>query len=106
LDRVAHLGAVDALAVLDNSQDDALAFIARITGELGRAMLLGKVEPDVLARLGARPLPRGSRLGLLLSHGGVEAGTVHLQSPRAQRILGEVVGEAVGVIELERRLAG
>jgi hypothetical protein len=48
--------------------------------------------------------PRGRRL--LLGHGGVEAVLVDRDAARTQRVLGQVIGEAIGVIELERRLAG
>ena len=106
LDGLADLGVLDALAVLDDRQDDALALVARIAGELGRAIFLDKVEPDVLARLRAGALPGGARLRLLLGHRGVEAGAVDLQPSRAQRVLGQVVGEAESVVELERGLAG
>src|SRR6185369_17570241 len=35
LDRVADFGILDALSILDDRQDDPLAFVAGITGELG-----------------------------------------------------------------------
>src|SRR5206468_11974632 len=75
LDGFADLGALDALPVLDDREDHALAFVARIAGELGRAMFFSKVEPDVLVGLGARALPRGTSLGLLFRHFLVEAVT-------------------------------
>ena len=91
---------------LTSASDHALAFMAEIAGEFGRAMLLGDVEPDLVRRLGARALPGGAGGGLLLGHGGVEAGAVDAEALGAQRVLGEVVGEAERVVELERGLAG
>ena len=97
---------VDAGAVLDQSDDHALALVAEIAGELGRALILGDVEPDVVRRLRARALPGGARGRLLLGHGGVEAGAVDAEALGAQRVLGEVVGEAERVVELEGGGAG
>src|SRR5437763_6287899 len=106
LDGFADLGALYAFAVPDNREDHALALITRIAGELGRAIFLGKVEPDVLVRFRAGALPGSAGLGLLLGHCRVEPGAIHLQPARTQRILGQIVGEAEGVVELERGLAG
>src|SRR6185369_7564301 len=64
LDRVADFGILDSVAVLDDCQDDPLAFVAGITGKFGRSMLLSEVEPDILARFRARTLPRRAGLGL------------------------------------------
>src|SRR5438874_677505 len=76
LDGFADLRTIDPLPVLDDREHDALAFVARVTGELGRAMLLGEVEPDVLARPAPRALPGRARLGPLLGHGGVKSSAV------------------------------
>ena len=69
-------------------------------------MLLGEVEPQILAGLVARALPGGAGQSLLLGHGGVEAGAVDVQAAGAQRVLGQIIGEAEGVVELEGGLAG
>ena len=104
--RFARRGAVDARAVLDQGEHDALAFVARVAGEFGRADFLGEVVPQIVAGGFARALPRGARGGFLLGHGGVEAGAVDGEAAGAQRVLGQVVGEAEGVVELERGRAG
>src|SRR5260370_1120797 len=62
------LSELGPLAVLDDREHYALALIAGIAGEFGRAMFLREVEPDVVAGLGAGPFPRGAGLGLLLGH--------------------------------------
>ena len=105
-DVVAFCSGVDARAVFDQRQDDAFALMARVAGEFGRADFLGEVVPQIVAGGFARALPRGARGGLLLGHGGVEAGAVDGQAARAQRVLGQVIGEAEGVVELERGRAG
>ena len=75
---------LDARAVLDQRDDHALALMAEIAGELGRALLLGDVEPDVLRRLGAEPFQAARAGRLLLGHGGVEAGAVDAEALGAQ----------------------
>src|SRR5262249_200202 len=105
LDGVADLGRLHPRSVLDDREGDALALIARVAGEFGRAILFGEVEPNVLARLGAGTLPRSPGLSLLLGHGGVESGLIDPEPLIDQRLLGEVERETVGVVELERRLA-
>jgi hypothetical protein len=47
-DGLADFGPLGALTVTDDRQDDAFAFVTRITRELGYPMFLDKVEPDVL----------------------------------------------------------
>jgi hypothetical protein len=103
---VALPGLLDARAVLDKRGDDALAGGAGIAGELGAALLLGDVEPDVIAGALTRALPGGASGRLLLGHGGVKAGAIDAEALGAESILGEVVGEAVSVVELERDPAG
>ena len=69
-------------------------------------MAVGKVEPDRgVARL-ARARPRRARLGLLLGHRAVEARDLDPAPLLAQRVLRQVQRKAVGVVKLERRLAG
>ena len=48
---LARPGAIRFGAVFDDRQHNALALVAGIAGEFGRAMLLGKVEPQILASL-------------------------------------------------------
>ncbi len=102
----ARPGAVNARTVPHDRDDPAVGGGSLIAEELGAAEFLGDVEPHLFRSLGARSLPGGAGIGLLLGHRGVEAGAVDPQPLRAQRILGQVVREAEGVVELERGLAG
>ena len=106
LDVIADRGAINQRAVLDDRQHHALAVMLRVTGEFGRAMLLGEVVPQFLRGLVPRAFPGGARGGFLLGHGGVEAGAVDGHAARAQCVFGEIVGEAESVVELERGCAG
>ena len=97
---------LNAHTVLDQRKDDALAFVARITRELGWAMLLDEVEPQIVGGAFARALPGSTGSGLLRGHALVEAGAVDRETAGAQRVFGQVVGEAEGVVELERGRPG
>ena len=103
--RLTSVCAVEVHTVLDDGQNLPFAIRRGIADEFGVARLFGDVVPDFVRRLFARPLPRGAGGGLLLRHGGVETGAVDAETLRAQCILGQVVGEAVGIIELERGFA-
>src|SRR3546814_6364359 len=74
---VTGLGAIDAGAILDQREHPALAFMAGVASEFGRAMFLGDVEPEVVRGLLARTLPGGAGSGLLLGHGDVERSEEH-----------------------------
>src|SRR5690606_21463259 len=82
------------------------AFGRGVAGELGRPLALGDIEPQFALGSRARALPRGARGSLLLRHRRVEPGTVYPDTTDAQRVLGQVIGEAEGVIESESGLAG
>ena len=86
---------------------DHLAFALRggIAGELGRAFTFGNSEPDLAVRSLTAALPRGTSRLALARHRSVEPFTINRDTLAAQRIFGEVVGEAVGVVELECDLA-
>jgi len=103
---VARTGGFDFLAVLDQRDHPALAAGRGVAGELARALAFGDVEPDLAVGGLARALPRGARGGLLPCHRRIEARLVHRDPARAQRVLGQVIGKAVGVVELERGFAG
>src|SRR3546814_19012668 len=79
--------------------------MAGVASEFGRAMFLGDVEPEVVRGLLARTLPGGAGSGLLLGHGDVEAGAVDGKVLGAKGILCELVGNAVGGVELESDVA-
>ena len=102
---LAGLQRLDALAVLDQRHDLAGGGLGLVTEELGGAELLLQLEPQRLGGglAGARPgLPR---LGALALHGRGEAFGIDADAARLQRILGQVEGKAVGVVELEGDLA-
>ena len=65
---------------------------------------LANPEPDRVARRIARARPGPPRRLALAFHADLEAPALDRAPLGAERILGEVEGEAVGVIELERRL--
>ena len=69
-------------------------------------MRLCEIEPDRGIRLFARTRPCRPRLGLLGLHRGVEALGIDRAALFAQRVLRQIQREAVGIVELERRLAG
>ena len=75
-DGVAFCRAVDPRAVADQREDDALAVMARVTGEFGRAMFFDEVEPEVVGGAFARAFPGGAGSGFLFCHRLVEARTV------------------------------
>ncbi len=70
-----------------------------IAGELvGRA--------GVFQRLVHLELAGRAGLGLLLFHGGLEAGLVHFHVALAAHVVGQVEREAIGVVQLEGHFAG
>src|SRR5690606_25627623 len=73
-----------------------------VAGELARALALGNVEPDFTFGRRARAFPRRAGRGLLLGHRRVEPGLVDRDAADSQSVLGQVVGAAVGIVELER----
>ena len=91
----------DACAVLDQRHDFAIARVARIAREFSATKFVGDIEPDIGGGGIARALPRGARRCLLPCHRRVKSETVDADAPRTQCVLSEVVGEAIGVIELE-----
>src|SRR6478752_8873354 len=97
---------VDLLAVLDQRGDDALGGFRLVAEELGGAGLLAQGEPYRLGSGIAGARPRRARLLALAFHGRVEALRVDGDAARLERILRQVEGKAVGVVERERGLAG
>ena len=82
------------------------AFSRLVAQEIGGAGLLADGEPH---RLGHRPAGTGpslAGLGTLALHGGIEARHVDAEAAWAQCVLGEVEGETVCIVQLERDLAG
>ena len=104
-DGFARIGRPDADAVADKRDDRALTVVARIPGELGRAGRFEDVEPHRGGRALTRARPCRARRAALLGHRRVEAGSVDADAAVAERILGQVVGKAEGVVELERDFA-
>ena len=91
---------------MHDRQDLALGGLGRVAEELAGPGLLLDVEPDRVGRGLAAAGPGGAGAAALLGHGGVEAIDIDRLALGAQRILGQVEREAVGVIELEGDLAG
>ena len=96
---------IDLDAVAQQGDDDALGVIGFIAEEFGRADLVLDREPDGFGRGFAGAGPGLAGFGALALHGGVENVLVHADFPGAQRLLGQVEREAVGVVELESDIA-
>ena len=96
----------DLGAVAHDRARHALGGLGLVAEELGRAEPLAQSEPHRLGRRLARAGPGLARLGALALHRRGEAVVVDAHAARAQRVLGQVEREAVGVVELERDLAG
>ena len=97
---------VGELAVADKGKNLALGGLGVVAEEFGRAEALGEVEPDRLVGRLAGAGPGGARLSPLLGHGRIKAGDIHATALLAQRVLGQVEREAVGVVEPEGGIAG
>src|SRR5512143_4006301 len=95
-----------ARAVLDESDDLTGRGLRLVAEELGCAELLLQLEPELVGYRLAGARPGFARLGALPLHGGGEAACIDADAARLQRILGQIVGEAISVVELERDLAG
>ena len=104
-DLVAGLGALDFLALDDESRDLAFGALGLVAEEFGSADLLAQFEPHAVAGLLAGTCPRAARFFLGLFHRGREAVGIHTHAARAQHVLREVEREAVGVVELEGDVA-
>ena len=102
----AGLGLLHRLAIDDDGRDLALGALRLIAQEVGGAGFLADGEPHRLGRRLAGAGPGLAGLGALALHGGVEARHVDAETARAQRVLGEVEGEAEGIVQLECDLAG
>ena len=98
---VTGLGRLHLRAIPDDSHHFGFAGRRIVAGELGRSLRVGQIEPDLLARRLPGTLPGGPRSGFLLLHRRVEALLVDGDTAAAQRILGQVIGKAIGVVELE-----
>ncbi len=93
-------------AVLDQRHDLARGRFGLVAEELGGAELLFQLEPERIGRGLAGAGPGFPRLGALALHGRGKALRVDAKPARFQRVLGQVVGKAVSVVELEGDLAG
>ena len=88
-----------ARALDDDGPHHALGALGGVAEELAGAELVAKLEPDRLGRRGARTGPGGAGLGALARHGLIEALGVDGDTAAAERVLGEVEGKAVGIVE-------
>ena len=97
---------IDFLTVLDQPDNRAFAFGRLIADELAAAFALGNVEPDLSVRAVAGAFPGRARRLFLLRHGRIETGAIDRQAACAQGVLGQIIGEAIGIVELERGFSG
>ncbi len=100
------MGRVGLGAVLDDGQGLGGALDGVVAAEGGGAQAVAQGEPDGALDLLAGALQGPAAAAALLAHQAVELVGVHGEALNADRILGEVQGEAVGVIELESHVAG
>ena len=105
-DRVASFGTLDLGAVAHQGDDLAFGALGLVAEEFGRAVAVAQAEPDSVLRPVAGAGPGLARFGALALHGCVEAVQIDRPALAAQHILGEIEGEAVGVVEPEGDLAG
>ncbi|EGY00849.1 hypothetical protein AZA_84542 [Nitrospirillum viridazoti Y2] len=106
-DVLAGGGLVQLVAVaVQHGRDLALGVLGVVAQELGGAQLILQLEPHPLGRGLAAAGPGLARLGPLTLHGGGEAIDLDGAIAAAQHVLRQVQGEAVGVVQLERHLAG
>ena len=92
-------------AVLDERKHGRFRHLGVVAEELGRAEPVAQRQPDAGSRRVAGAGPARASLGALPLHGVVERGEIDADAARFQRVLGQVERKAVGVVELERRLA-
>ena len=93
------------LPSLISAGDFAGRGLGLVAQEFGGAELLFQLEPQAFGRRLAGARPGFPRLGALALHGGGETRCVDADALGFQRVLGEIVGEAIGVVELEGDLA-
>ena len=97
---------LDWLAAFQQSHNLAAGGFGVIAKKFCGADLIEKVEPDFVCRRFARTCPGFTRFGLLLGHGGVELVEIDAYVPALERVLCKIEREAVGIVKLERHIAG
>ena len=91
--------------VVDQCKHLTFTFARRVSGEFGRANTLGNVEPHIVGGLGPRTLPSRARALFLRGHRGFKASGINAETLGAQGVFGQIIGEAKGIVELERGFA-
>ena len=91
--------------VVDQRKHLTFTLARRVSGEFGRAYTLGNVEPHIVGGFGPRTLPSRPRALFLRGHCGLEASGINAEALSAQGVFGQIIGEAKGIVELERGLA-
>ena len=91
-------------AARNQGPDHAFGALRAVAEELGRTDPLADAEPDRVARGIARACPGPARRLALAFHTGLEAVALDRTPLGAERVFGEVDGEAEGVVKPERRL--
>ena len=100
-DLIAGLRVGSLRAVFNDGYHPTFAHVRTVSDEFGRTFAFCDVEPDRVVRRRTRSFP-GSTSGILLTlHGLVEPGAINAQSTGAEGVFGKIVGEAVGIVELE-----
>ena len=96
----------DFLAVCDHRRDHAFGLLGVVAEEFRCPDALADIEPDRIGPGLARAFPGLARVLALFRHGPAEGIRIDGDAARLQRILRQIEREAIGVIELEGRLAG
>src|SRR5437763_14745931 len=89
----------DALPALDEREDHAFGGFGPVAEKCGAAELVPEREPRRLGRGFPRADPGGARALSRLAHLAVEPGRIDAHAVAAQDVLGQIEGEAVGVVE-------
>src|SRR5262249_60161192 len=96
----------DLVSVRHEAGNHTFGGFGLLAEELGRADALLDGKPERLGLRLPRSGPGGARLFALALHRRVEGVSVDGDAARLERILRQVEGKAVGVVERERGLAG
>ena len=102
---VTSLGGLHFSAILDQRHNLPFAFAGGVAGKFGRTDAFGNIEPDFVRSLGTRTLPGCTGAFFLLRHFHIETFAVDAKTLRAQCVFGQVIGEAICIVELERGFA-
>ena len=106
VDRLPGMRLDNLRPAFDDRQHVGFGAIGLVANEFRRPQSLAKLEPNALLNLLARPAPAFTGHRPLVIHGRLEAFQVDGDSLDAHRVRRQIQGKAVGVVKLERGLAG